>query len=300
MKTIGFIGLGHMGLPMAHNLHQAGFRVLGFDLDTVAKKAWQEKGGILAPDLETLAKEATVIITMLQTHLQVEDVLAKEQGLFYKASPETLFIDCSTIDINASLQLEKKAQTLGLSMIDAPVSGGVKGAGAKTLTFMVGASRPLFERAKPILEAMGSHILHAGARGAGVGAKICNNMILGISMIAISEAFNLAEKIGLHPDKLFEIVNLSSGQCWAMDHYPPVPNLLPDVPANHQFQPGFTSKMMYKDLALSQDAASASNISTPLGQRASELYHAFIAQGGSELDFSAIIQFLKQSPRQIS
>lgn len=293
MQTIGFIGLGHMGNPMVRNLRAANFPVCIYDIDENAMTRLADTGATLCPDLKTLAEQCDIIFTMLQTGDQVEGVCCAEGGVFETAKPETLFVDSSSIDVETSRRLHEIAKDKGFAMIDAPVSGGVKGAEQASLTIMVGGEVSHFEKAKPILEKLGKTIVHAGAPGNGQVAKICNNMILGISMIGISEAFTLGEKLGLTPAKFFEISNNASGQCWAMSHYVPVPDILPDVPASHDYQPGFTSRMMLKDLTLSQNAAESVQAKTPLGKAATDLYADFVKEGHSELDFSGIIRKLQ-------
>ena len=248
MKRIGIVGLGHMGLPMAINLVKAGFEVTGFDTQPAAMEPFISAGGLAAANLQELAASNDTLITMLQTGDQVLGVCLGEHGLFQHATKNTLFIDCSSIDVKRSRQYHEHANSFGFISVDAPVSGGVAGAAQASLTFMVGGTDEAFEKAKPILSTMGKKIIHTGIAGSGQAAKICNNMILGISMIAVSEAFLLAEGLGLTPQKLFEVVTNSSGQCWAMSHYPPVAGVLDKVPANNNYQPGFTSAMMLKDL----------------------------------------------------
>ncbi|STX50122.1 3-hydroxyisobutyrate dehydrogenase [Legionella busanensis] len=293
MARIGFVGLGHMGLPMALNLVKAGHHVTGYDLQSEALEYFASAGGIAALDLKQTAHHQDVIITMLQTGKQVQQVCLND-GLYAAASPSTLHIDCSTIDVATCQMLYQQALEYQLMMIDAPVSGGVKGATAATLTFMIGGETEAFERAKPLLTVMGKKLFHTGPAGSGQAAKICNNMILAISMIAVSEAFVLAQELGLAPDKLFEVVNNSSGQCWTTSHYIPVPGLLPDVPANRDYQPGFTAAMMLKDLLLSQEAAKQVNIETTLGKQAAAIYQQFNEKGLGQLDFSAIIKTIKR------
>ncbi|WP_419419897.1 3-hydroxyisobutyrate dehydrogenase [Legionella sp. D16C41] len=290
MARIGFVGLGHMGLPMALNLVKAGHQVTGYDLQPNALDHFATAGGIAALELKQAAQDQDFIITMLQTGEQVKAVCLNEAGLYLTATPNTLHIDCSTIDIATCNYLYQQAKQHQLAMIDAPVSGGVKGATAASLTFMVGGETPAFERASPLLSTMGKKIFHTGPVGSGQAAKICNNMVLGITMIGVSEAFVLAEKLGLAADKLFEVVNNSSGQCWAISQYVPVPNILPNVPANNDYQAGFTAAMMLKDLLLSQQAATSAQIETPLGKQATTLYQQFKDQGFGQLDFSAIIK----------
>ncbi len=290
MARIGFVGLGHMGLPMAINLINAGHNVTGFDLQPNALHALTSAGGHAAATLHEAAHEQDVIMTMLQTGQQVHHVCMGEQGLFASAAKNTLFIDCSSIDVHSSREIHQQAKKMNFLAVDAPVSGGVMGATQAKLTFMVGGTEQAFIQAKPFLTALGKKIIHTGEAGSGQAAKICNNMILGISMIAISEAFTLAEHLGLSPEKLFEVVNNSSGQCWAMSNYAPVPGLLENVPANNSYKPGFTAAMMLKDLNLSQQSAASVGVKTPMGERATAIYQQFNDAEMGELDFSAIIK----------
>ncbi|WP_019215363.1 3-hydroxyisobutyrate dehydrogenase [Legionella tunisiensis] len=292
MARIGFIGLGHMGLPMAINLVKAGHSVTGFDLQAKAMDALVAVGGLKAGSLEKAAQNQEVIITMLQTGKQVRQVCLGEQGLFAHITPNSLYIDCSSIDVQTSREIHQHATIRHIQVIDAPVSGGVAGASAATLTIMVGGRDQAFEKAKPILSAMGKKLIHTGAGGSGQAAKICNNMVLAISMIGVSEAFVLAESLGLSPKKLFEVVTNSSGQCWAMSQYAPVPDVLPNVPANNAYQPGFTAAMMLKDLTLSQSTAAVVNVETPMGAEAKALYQKMNEKGMGDLDFSAIIKLI--------
>lgn len=295
MATIGFVGLGHMGLPMAINLIKAGHHVTGYDLQPTALEEFAKAGGLVASNLHHVAVEKEILITMLQTGQQVLRVCLGADGLFSKAKTGSLFIDCSSIDVSSSREVHNMASEHQLLCVDAPVSGGVTGATNGTLTFMVGGEEQAFHAAQPILSAMGQKIIHTGTKGNGQVAKICNNMILGISMIAISEAFTLAEHLGLSPQKLFEVVSNSSGQCWAMTKYAPVPGVLENVPANNEYQPGFAAAMMLKDLLLSQNAAESVHVETTLGAQSTALYQRFIDQGFGELDFSAIIQLINQA-----
>lgn len=292
MKNIAFIGLGHMGQPMVKNLLNAGYKVTVFDVVPEAVKAAEKLGAIAGISLSEMAKQADVVITMVQTGDQVSSLCLGKDGLFTHAKKGSLFIDCSSIDITTCRTLHSAAEKLGLSMVDAPVSGGTKGAEAGTLTFMVGGSEENFLKAKPILTHMGKKIVHAGPAGNGQAAKICNNMILGISMIAVSEAFNLAEKLGLAAEKLFEISANASGQCWSLTVNPPIPGLVETAPANRNYQPGFAAKMMLKDLLLSQNAAQHSGATTPLGAEATALYSLFVSQGNGDKDFSGIVKML--------
>ena len=292
MAKIGFVGLGHMGLPMAINLVKAGHTVTGYDLNQSAMERFSDAGGLTVPNLLEVAKEQDVLITMLQSGQQVLHVCTGVDGLFSKTKEGALFIDCSTIDVKSSREVHQIAQENHLLAVDAPVSGGVTGATAATLTFMVGGDEKAYNAARPILSIMGQKIIHTGSAGNGQAAKICNNMVLGISMIAISEAFTLAEHLGLPAEKLFEVVNNSSGQCWALSKYVPVPGILENVPANNSYKPGFAASMMLKDLNLSQDTAHAIHLETPLGSKSRELYQHFIDQGLGEEDFSAIIKLI--------
>ena len=294
MTRIGFVGLGHMGLPMAINLLKAGHNVTGFDLQSTAVDAFVQAGGTAAKQLQGAAQTQDVIITMLQTGQQVQQVCLGDEGLFKAAASGTLFIDCSSIDVQSSRELHQQAIEHQFLYVDAPVSGGIAGAAAATLTFMVGGETNAFNQAKPTLANMGKKIIRTGEAGSGQAAKICNNMILGISMIAVSEAFILAQHLGLTPQKLLEVVTNASGQCWVMDKYVPVAGLLDNVPANHDYQHGFSTAMMLKDLGLSQRSASAVGVKTPLAERATELYQRFSDSGMAGLDFSAIIKMIEQ------
>lgn len=292
--AIGFIGLGHMGLPMAINLLKAGHEVTGYDLQQTALNQFAAAGGSIATNLHNVAHNKDIIITMLQTGQQVLKVCQAPDGLFSAIRDGALYIDCSTIDVDSSRQVHELAQAKNLLAVDAPVSGGTAGAAAGTLTFMVGGTSTAFQKAQPILAQMGQKIIHTGVAGSGQAAKICNNMILGISMIAISEAFVLAKQLQLEPEKLFEVVSNSSGQCWAMNKYVPVAGILDNVPANNDYKPGFAAAMMLKDLLLSQDSAQAVHLNTPLGAKATDLYQEFIKQGFGETDFSAIIKLIEK------
>jgi 3-hydroxyisobutyrate dehydrogenase len=294
MAKIGFVGLGHMGLPMAINLVKAGHEVVGYDIQKGAMEQFQQAGGSGAHTLLETGTNKDVIITMLQKGQQVRDVCLENDGLLNQAPPGSLFIDCSTIDVTTSREVHMLAEARQLRSVDAPVSGGVAGAVAATLTFMVGGELESFHVAQPILRTMGQKVIHTGAAGSGQAAKVCNNMILGISMVAISEAFTLADQLGLSPKKLFEVVSNSSGQCWAMTKYVPLPGILDNVPANNDYKPGFAAVMMLKDLLLSQDSAHQVHIKTPLGAKTTELYQQFVDQGFGEMDFSAIIKLITQ------
>jgi 3-hydroxyisobutyrate dehydrogenase len=293
MAQIGFIGLGNMGLPMAQNLIKAGHPVCGYDVSAAALDQFSAAGGIAVRSLDVASMGVDLVITMLPAREQVREVYLGQGGVLASAAPGTLLVDCSTVDVETARAVAAAAKVNELEMLDAPVSGGVAGAQAATLTFMVGGSDKAFERAKPVLEAMGKIIVQAGSAGSGQAAKICNNMILGISMIAVCEAFVLAEKLGLDPHKLFEISSQSSGQCWSMTNYCPMPGLVPTSPANRDYQPGFTATMMLKDLKLAQDAARSTRAVSPLGAGATAVYQRFVDDSGGAMDFSGIIRFLR-------
>jgi len=293
MATIGFIGLGNMGLPMAQNLVKAGHAVVGFDLSEYAAERLAVGGGSRADSLEDACRDAEVVITMLPAGEQVREVYLDDQGILAAAAPETLLIDSSTIDVETAREVAHAAASQDLAMIDAPVSGGVAGAQAASLTFMVGGPDEAFRRARPLLEQMGRTIVHAGGPGNGQAAKICNNMILGASMIVVCEAFLLAEKVGLDAQRLFDIASKSSGQCWSLTSYCPVPGPVPTSPANRDYKAGFTAAMMLKDLNLAQAAARSTRAATPLGAGAAAVYEQFVESEGGAMDFSGIIRFLR-------
>lgn len=294
MKIV-FIGLGHMGAPMAKNLLKAGFSLTVFDLNEKAVKMLVDAGAKSSVSLSALPM-ADVYITMLQTGEQVSSVTIGNDGFYHQAKDGALHIDCSSIDVTTSKMLHQKAKDANLCSLDAPVSGGVMGAEKGTLTLMVGGEKETFDKAQTIFSFLAKKVVHTGIAGTGQAAKICNNMILGISMAAISEAFSLGEKLGLNPEKLFEVSSNASGQCWAMTSYCPVPNLVEGVPANHGYMPGFSSQMMLKDLNLSQDAAKSVAFSSALGQKATELYQAFINDfDGADKDFSAIYKMMNDA-----
>ena len=293
MAKVGFIGLGNMGLPMAANLIKAGHTVSGFDVNEDAGVRLAAGGGTKVQSIAEACTDAEVVITMLPAGEHVREVYLGEGGVLAAVAPSTLLIDSSTIDVGTAREVAQAARAKGLAMIDAPVSGGVAGAQAATLTFMVGGGDDAFERARPLLEAMGKTIVHAGGPGNGQAAKICNNMILGASMIVVAEAFLLAEKLGLDAQKLFDISSKSSGQCWSMTSYCPVPGLVPTSPANRDYKAGFTAAMMLKDLKLAQAAARATHATTPLGAGAAAVYERFVDSGDGGVDFSGIIRYLR-------
>jgi 3-hydroxyisobutyrate dehydrogenase len=293
MARIAFVGLGNMGLPMAQNLLKAGHQVEGVDVNAAAVAKLVAAGGAGVETAKTAAARADVVITMLPAGQQVREVYLGSSGIIENANAGTLLIDCSTIDVETARAVAGAAEKKGLLMLDAPVSGGVGGASAATLTFMVGGSAQAFTRAESILQKMGKTIVHAGGAGNGQAAKICNNMILGVSMIAVSEAFVLAEKLGLDHQKLFDISSKSSGQCWSLTNYCPVPGPVPTSPANRDYQAGFTAAMMLKDLKLSQEAAKAAGANTALGADAARIYSAYVESGEAGKDFSGIIRFVR-------
>jgi 3-hydroxyisobutyrate dehydrogenase len=294
MANVAFIGLGNMGGPMAANLVKAGHKVIAFDLVEASRNQAKADGAAIAESAAGAVKGADVVITMLPAGQQVRDVyLDASSGIVASANAGTLLIDCSTIDVETAREVAQSAEGKGLMMLDAPVSGGVGGATAGTLTFMVGGSAQAFTRAESILQTMGKTIVHAGGPGNGQAAKICNNMILGVSMIAVSEAFVLAEKLGLDHQKLFDVSSKSSGQCWSLTSYCPVPGLVPTSPANRDYQAGFTAAMMLKDLKLAKEAAKAVGAKTLLGADAERIYSAYVQGGEAAKDFSGIIHFVR-------
>ncbi len=293
MTTIGFVGLGNMGLPMALNLVKAGHDVQVFDLDAGSLEKAASGGAKACSALGEVAREADAIVTMLPAGRHVRSVYTGPDGLLDKVGQGTLLIDSSTIDVGTARDMIDGAKAKGVPMVDAPVSGGVMAAQGGTLTFMVGGESGAFDRARPILEAMGKNIFHAGGPGTGQAAKICNNMLLGISMIGDAEAFVLAEKLGLDWQKLFDISSTASGQCWSLTSYCPVPGPVPNAPSNRDYQPGFSAAMMLKDLKLAQEAAQTSGAATPLGAQATALYSLFAAAGSENEDFSSIINMIR-------
>jgi 3-hydroxyisobutyrate dehydrogenase len=290
MTTIAFIGLGNMGNPMAANLVKAGHAVQGFDLMPDNLSTARDNGVTVMASAAAAVKEAEVVVTMLPAG---KHVLAVYSDIVAAAAKGTLFIDSSTIDVDSARRAHKIASDAGMLSVDAPVSGGVGGAAAGTLTFMAGGSAEAFARAEPVLKPMAGKVVHCGEAGAGQAAKICNNMILGISMIGVGEAFVLAEKLGLSHQALFDVASTSSGQCWSLTTYCPVPGPVATSPANRDYKPGFAAALMLKDLKLAQEAALSAGANTPLGAEAAQLYSLFNAQGGGDTDFSGIINFLR-------
>lgn len=293
MTEISFIGLGHMGNPMARNLVKAGFSVTVYDVMPAAVQALADQGATPAKTIAECVKKADVVFTMLQTGQQVEEVCLAKDGLFSALKKNVLYIDSSSIEIGISRKLHEIAAQQGIAMLDAPVSGGTAGAEAATLTFMVGGKEKDFLQAQPLLEKLGKKIIYAGSAGNGQAAKICNNLILGISMIAVSEGFVLGKKLGLDPKKFFEISSNASGQCWSMTSYCPVPGIIEKAPSNNEYKPGFMTKMMVKDLNLGKHAAEEVDANIPLGVVAAELYTMFMNEGHGEMDFSGIINMIE-------
>jgi 3-hydroxyisobutyrate dehydrogenase len=293
MATIGFIGVGNMGTPMAGNLLKAGHRLRVHDVAAPRKAALAALGAVVVEGAGEAAAGAEAVITMLPAGAQVAEVYLGAGGLIAAAGPGTLLIDCSTIDVATARRVAAAAKARGLAMLDAPVSGGMAGAEAATLTFMVGGEAAAFEAARPLLSAMGKAVILAGPPGAGQAAKICNNLMLGVSMIGVCEAFVLAERLGLDRQRLFDIASKSSGQCWSMTAYCPVPGPVPTSPANRDYRPGFAAAMMLKDLLLAGEAAAADGLDLPLGGSAATVYEAFVKAGQGGLDFSAIVKYIR-------
>lgn len=293
IKTIAFIGLGNMGGPMAVNLVKAGYKVNAFDLSEAARSEAVKQGCVAAESLAQAVQDADAVVTMLPAGRHVLGVYAGDDGVFEHAREGVLCCDCSTIDVDSARKVAGIAAERGFEMVDSPVSGGVAAAEAGTLAFMVGGSDAAFSKAKPVLDPMAKAVIHAGDAGAGQAAKICNNMLLGISMIGTCEAFVLAEKLGLDPQRFFDISSQASGQCWSMTAYCPVPGPVPAAPSNRDYQPGFAGAMMLKDLRLAQEAAHSAGAATPLGAEAQALYSVFAALGGDVQDFSGIIRMLR-------
>jgi len=288
MKKIGFIGLGNMGEPMAANLVKAGFDVIGFDLIEEAKKKAERNGIQIAEDAVSASENVDALISMLPASEQVESLYLGEDGLLSKLDKTVLIIDCSTIAPDSAIKVANQAKDLGLSMVDAPVSGGVVGAQESTLTFIVGGAENNVERARPLLEKMGSNIFHAGSNGAGQVAKVCNNMLLAIHMCGTAEAIALGVKNGLDAGVLSEIMRKSSGGNWSLEVYNPYPGVMTTAPASRNYEGGFLNKLMAKDLGLAKEASESSNSETPMGDLARKLYQDLINQGYEDLDFSSI------------
>ena len=292
-ELVAFIGVGNMGNPMALNLVKAGKKVKVFDVSKKMIEKAKEKNLDVAESLDDLiTNELTTVITMLPEGKHSKEVYVGENGIINKVSNTCLLIDCSTIDIQTSIEIGKKAAEKGIKMIDAPVSGGVMGAQKATLNIMVGGSKDAYERALPILKIMGKNIYHAGEIGSGNGAKICNNLSLGITMIAASESLMLAKRLNIDIKKVHEVMKNASGNSWPISVYPPLPGLIDGTPSNNKYKPGFSAGMMNKDLKLANDCAKIANASTPLGKMALDIYSKFCDEGNSSKDFSAISKLI--------
>ena len=288
-ELIAFIGVGNMGNPMAQNLVKAGNKVKVFDVSKKMIELAKEKKFDVVENLDDLiTSEVTTVITMLPEGKNSKEVYLGEKGIINKVSKNCLLIDCSTIDIQTSMEIGKKATEKGIKMIDAPVSGGVMGAQKATLNIMVGGTKEAFDLALPLLKMMGKNIFHAGDIGSGNGAKICNNMSLGITMIAASESLMLAKRLNIDIKKVHEIMKNASGNSWPISIYPPLPGLIEGTPSNNNYKPGFSAGMMNKDLKLANDCAKKVNALTPLGEKALEIYDNFCKEGNNNKDFSAI------------
>ena len=293
MARIAFIGLGHMGGGMAPNLAKAGHEVRAFDLSEAALAAAVEQGCQRAGSTSEAVDGADAVITMLPAAQHVLSVYRND--VFGKAPTEALLIDCSTIDVASARSVEEEASAQGYKMVDAPVSGGIAAAAGGSLTFMVGGSDEAFAHAQPILEPMAKAVIHAGGPGAGQAAKICNNMILGATMVATCEGFAMAEKLGLDLQTFFDISSKASGQSWSMTSYCPVPGVGPETPADRDYEGGFAAALMVKDLKLAMEAAKEAGAYTPMGGEAEELYQRFVDRGGANKDFSGIIKMIDDS-----
>ena len=289
---IAFIGVGNMGNPMANQLVKAGKDVRVFDVSSEVIKIAKKSGLNVINSMDELLDGAGTVISMLPEGKHVKSLYLGEKGILKKISKDCLIIDCSTIDIETSLELGNEAKKLGIKMIDAPVTGGVMGARVGKLNFLVGGSDEAVVIAKPLFDIMGQKILHAGEQGSGVGVKICNNMSLGISMIASAESLMLAKRLKMDVKKVHQIIKEASGNNWAMTNYTPLPNLTEGVPSNNKYRPGFTASMMKKDLKLARDAAKSVNASTPLGKMALEIFSKFCDDGDSETDYSGISKMI--------
>lgn len=295
--TVAFLGLGHMGGPMAVNLVKAGYKIVGFDPVPAAMAAARSHGITLADSAVEAAAGAAIVLTMLPSGRHVLDAYRgsdSQPGLLSAAEPDTLFLDCSTINVTEAQEAAEAAIAAGHRSVDAPVSGGVVGAEAATLTFMVGGEDDDVAVVRPILETMGKRVVHCGAHGLGQAAKVCNNMILGVSMIAVSEAFVLGEKLGLTHEALFDVAAHASGQCWALTTNCPVPGPVPTSPANRDYQPGFAGALMAKDLRLAVNALEHTGVAAEMGQLASRIYDSFVEHGGAGTDFSGIINTIRE------
>jgi 3-hydroxyisobutyrate dehydrogenase len=292
MAHVAFIGLGNMGLPMAKNLLAAGHAVTGFDLNAEALAELTGAGGTSAETAAVAVADADAVVTALPAARHVKGIYCGQGGILDTAKPGTVFIDCSTIDTASAREVIAEAEERGQQMVDSPMSGGIGGATAGTLTFMVGGSEAGFAAARPFLDAMGKNIFHAGGPGAGSAAKICNNMMLAIQMISVAEGFSLAEKLGLEAQKLYDISSTATARCWSLNDYCPAPGPVETAPSNRDYQPGFAAELMLKDLRIAMEAAQGSGAATPLGAHATQIYAMMDLAGQAGLDFSGVIKFL--------
>ena len=288
MKKVGFIGLGNMGARMSSLLLEAGYEVIGFDINEEFVKQLLPKGLKKASDLNDISKDIDVIITMLPNGEIVEKVL---DNIVDNLRPETLIVDCSTIDVDKAKELHKKCEDKELLFLDAPVSGGVGGAESGTLTFMVGGTENAYKKMLPFFEVLGKKSLLCGSSGSGQATKACNNMLLATTMIGVGESFNLGKKLGLDPQKLFEILSTSTGSCWAINNYCPIKGVGPKSPADNNFQPGFSANLMLKDLTIALKAINTTYTTAPFGKRAQENFRNMVEDNKGDLDFSAITKF---------
>jgi 3-hydroxyisobutyrate dehydrogenase len=293
MAVIGFIGLGHMGGPMSANLVKVGHTVQGFDLSSSVLDNAVSQGVTAVGSAAEAASAADAVITMLPGGKHLLECYTAADGVLGAASPNTLLIDSSTVDVADARKAHELAAEAGFGSVDAPVSGGTAGAEAGTLTFMVGGTEESFQRAEPLLEPMARKVIHCGGPGNGQVTKMCNNLILGSSMIAVSEAFVLGEKLGLSNQALYDVASISTGQCWSLTTNCPVPDMVESSRANHDYEPGFAAALMLKDLRLAESAAQQSGTDTALGRLATELYQRFNDEGGGNADFSAIIKSIR-------
>jgi len=288
MKKVGFIGLGNMGARMSTLLLEADYKVIGYDINEELINQLLAKGLKKASSLNDISKDIDIIITMLPNGEIVEKVL---DSIVDNLKPETLIVDCSTIDVDKAKELHKKCADKNLLFLDAPVSGGVGGAENGTLTFMVGGTENAYEKMLPLFEILGKKSLLCGSSGSGQATKACNNMLLATTMIGVGEAFNLGKNLGLEPQKLFEILSTSTGSCWAINSYCPIKGVGPESPADNNFQPGFSASLMFKDLTIALKAINTTNTSAPFGKRAQENFRDMVKDNKGELDFSAITKF---------
>lgn len=291
-SAVAFVGLGNMGGPMARNLVAAGHSVRGFDASESARETAAASGIPVAESLAGALDGAATMVSALPAAPHVREVCLGPKGALASAAPGTLFIDCSTIDVATAREVIAAADALGHAMVDSPMSGGVPGAEAGTLTFMVGGTDAAFARAQPLLDVMGRNIFHAGGPGAGCAAKLCNNLMLAITMIGVSEGFNLAERLDLDAETLHRISSTATARCWALNDYCPAPGPVPGAPSGKGYRAGFAGALMLKDLHLAMDAAQGAGVATPLGAQAAQIYGMMDLAGMTDLDFSAVIRFL--------